>query len=164
MKKFLTGLLVLLLALLLGGCGTKEKLEEKAGEAFTENILEDAGVEADLDGDKVVIKGEDGQELTIGEGEWPTSNLAKNIPEFTGGKIVSVMEAEDSLFIMIEDISDEDFTAYLEEVKEAFAEETYEMKTGTGMIYTAINDSDISVMLTYEKDAGFSITISKAEL
>jgi hypothetical protein len=31
------------------------------------------------------------------------------------------------------------------------------------MIYTAVNDSDISVMLTYEKGAGFSITLSKAE-
>lgn len=73
------------------------------------------------------------------------------------------MEANDSLFIMIEEVSDQDFTVYLEETKEVFTEETYEMNTGTGMIYTAVNDSDISVMLTYEKDAGFSITISKVE-
>ncbi len=163
MKKLLIGLLVLLLALSLVGCGAKEKAEEKAGEALAEKILENAGVDADIDGDKVVVKGEDGQELTIGKDKWPSSDLAKSIPEFKDGKIVSVMEANDSLFIMIEDVSDEDFTTYLEEIKSAFTGENYEMNTDTGMIYTAVNDSDISVMLTYEKDAGFSITLSKAE-
>lgn len=163
MKKVLIMLMTILLVLSFAGCGAKDKAEKKAGEALAEKILEDAGVYADIDGDKVVVKGEDGQELTIGEGEWPSSDLAKSIPEFKGGKIVSVMEANDSLFIMIEDTSDEDFSAYLEEIKAAFTGENYEMSTGTGMIYTAVNDSDISVMLTYEKDAGFSITLSKAE-
>ncbi|MPN61967.1 hypothetical protein SDC9_209713 [bioreactor metagenome] len=73
------------------------------------------------------------------------------------------MEANDSLFIMIEEISDEDFTAYLEEIKETFTGETYEMNTGTGMMYSAGNNEGIGVMLTYEKDAGFSITVSQAE-
>lgn len=159
MKKFLTGMLALLLVLSLAGCGAKEKLAEKGAE----KIFETAGVDADIDGDKVVIKGEDGQELSIGGGEWPTSDLAKNIPEFKGGKIVSVMEANDSLFIMIEDISDEDFTAYLEEIKETFTEETYEMNTDTGMMYSAGNGEGTGVMLTYEKDARFSITVSQAE-
>ena len=163
MKKFLIGLLVLLLAFSLTACGAKEKAEEKAGEALTEKILEDAGVEADIDGDKVVIKGEDGQELTIGEGEWPSSDLAKSIPEFKGGKVASVMEADDSLFIMIEEISDEDFTAYLEEIKVTFTEETFEMNTDTGMMYAAGNDKGIGVTITYEKDAGFSIAVSQAE-
>lgn len=159
MKKLLIALLALLLTLSMAGCGAKEK----AGEKAAEEILENAGVDADIDGDKVVIKGEDGQELIIGEGEWPTSGLVGHIPVFEGGKIVSVMEANDSLLIMIEDISDEDFTAYLDEVKETFTGEAFEMNTGTGMIYTAVNDSNISVMLTYEKDAGFSITLAKAE-
>lgn len=159
MKKIFIGLLVILLTLFMAGCGAKEKASEKAAE----KILEAAGVEADIDGDKVVVKGEDGQELTIGEGEWPTSDLAKSIPEFKGGKIVSVMEANDSLFIMIEEISDEVFTAYLEEIKETFTGETYEMNTGTGMMYSAGNSEGIGVMLTYEKDAGVSITVSQAE-
>lgn len=159
MKKILICLLTFALIFSFTGCGAKEKLEEKAAE----KILQGAGVDANIDGDKVVIKGEDGQELTIGSGEWPTSGLAGHIPVFEGGKIVSVMEADDSLFIMLEDVSDEDFTAYLEEIKAAFTGENYEMNTGTGMIYTAANDSDISVMLTYEKDAGLSITLSKAE-
>jgi len=163
MKKLLIGLLVLLLALSLAGCGAKEKAEKKAGEALAEKILENAGVDADLDGDKVVIKGEDGQELTIGAGEWPSSDLAKSIPEFKGGKVVSVMEADDSLFIMIEEISEDDFTAYLDEIKKIFTEEAFKMNTDTGMIYAAGNDKGIGVTLTYEKDAGFSIAVSQAE-
>lgn len=155
MKKLSIGLLALLLVLSLAGCGAKEKAAEK--------ILQGAGVDADINGDKVVIKGEDGQELTIGAGEWPTSDLAKSIPKFKGGKIVSVMEANDSLFIMIEEISDQDFTAYMEEVKETFTEEAFKMDTGTGMMYSAANSEGLSVMLTYEKDAGFSIAVSKAE-
>ena len=159
MKKFLIGLLVLLLVLAIAGCGAKEKAAEKAAE----KILKGAGVDADIEGNKVVVKGEDGQELTIGAGEWPTSDLAKNIPEFKGGKIVSVMEANDSLFIMIEEISEEDFTAYLEETKEVFPEETFKMDTGTGMMYAAVNSEGLGVTLTYEKDAGFSIAVAQAE-
>lgn len=159
MKKFLIGLLVLLMALSMAGCGAKEKAAEKAAE----KILKDAGVEADIDGDKVIVKGEDGQELTIGAGEWPTSDLAKSIPEFKGGKIVSVMEANDSLFIMIEEISEEDFTAYLEETKEVFPEESFKMDTETGMMYAAANSEGLGVTLTYEKDAGFSIAVAQAE-
>ena len=159
MKKILICLLTFALIFSFAGCGAKEKLEEKAAE----KILQGAGVDADIDGDKVVIKGEDGQELTIGAGEWPSSDLAKSIPEFKGGKIVSVMEANDSLFIMIEEISEEDFTAYLEGTKEVFTEETYEMNTGTGMMYMATNSEGLSVTLTYEKGAGFSIAVAQAE-
>ena len=159
MKKILICLLTFALMFSFTGCVAKEKLEEKAAE----KILQGAGVDANIDGDKVVIKGEDGQELTIGSGEWPSSNLAKSIPEFKGGKIVSVMEANDSLFIMIEEISDKDFTAYLEETKKSFTVETYEMSTDSGMMYAAENGDGLGVTLIYEKDAGFSITVAQAE-
>ena len=155
MKKLLIVLLAFVLALSFIGCGAKEKTAEK--------ILKGVGVNADIDGDKVVISGEDGQELTFGSGEWPTSDLAKSIPEFKGGDIISVMEADDSLFIMIEEISEKDFTAYLERIKEIFSEEPYELNTDTGMMYAAGNGGDLSVTLTYEKDAGFSITVAQAE-
>lgn len=159
MKKILICLLTFALLLSLAGCGAKEKAAEKTAE----KILKNAGVDANIDGDKVVIKGEDGQKLTIGADEWPSSDLAKSIPEFKGGKIVSVVEANDSLFIMIEEISEKDFTAYLEEIKSVFTEEAYEMNTGTGMMYVATNSEGLSVTLTYEKDAGFSIAVAQAE-
>lgn len=93
----------------------------------------------------------------------PSFELAKGIPEFKDGKISSVMEAEDSIFIVIEEVSDKDFTAYLDEIKETFTTETYEMSTGDGMMYSATNDEGLGVMLTYEKDKGFSIAVSKPD-
>ncbi len=74
------------------------------------------------------------------------------------------MEADGSLFIMMEEVSEEDFTAYLEEIKKIFTEDTYEMNTDTSMIYAAADDKNISVMLTYEKGAGLSITVSQVGL
>ncbi|MGI6404011.1 MAG: DUF6591 domain-containing protein [Oscillospiraceae bacterium] len=163
MKKVLIGALILLLALSTAGCGVKKKLEQKAGEALVEKILGTAGVDADIEGDQVVFKGDDGQELTIGSGKWPSSDLAKSIPEFKGGNIVTMMEAEDSLYIMIEEISDQDFSDYLEEIKDMFTEETYEMSTKTGMMYGAENGEGLGIMLTYEKDSGMSITVSQVK-
>lgn len=159
MKKFLIVMTVLMLALCIAGCG----IGEKAGEALAEKILGDAGMVTDIDGDKVVIEGEGGEELTIGAGEWPLSVLAKSIPEFKGGNIVSVMETDDSLFIAIEEISEEDFASYLDDVKQTFTENSYEMSTETGMMYSAGNGKDLSVMLSFEKDSGLSITVSQTE-
>ncbi len=47
MKKFLIGLLILLMALSIAGCGAKEKAAKKTAE----KILKDAGVEADIEKD-----------------------------------------------------------------------------------------------------------------
>lgn len=163
MKKISIWILMLLLTVSLVGCDEKEEREEKDGEKLAEKILENAGVDAEIDGDKIVVKGEDGQKITIGSGEWPTSDLAAYIPEFEDGEIASVMESEDSLFIMIEDVSDKDFTAYLEEIQESFPEEAINMETGTGLMYSAGNGNDIGVTLIYEKEAGFSITVSKID-
>lgn len=163
MKKYVISLLVVLLALSLGGCGAKEKVEKKAGEILGEKILENVGFDAKIDGDKMVIKGQDGQEVTIGGADWPSSDLAKKIPEFKGGKLASLIESVDSVFIVIEDISDEDFTNYLEEVKKSFTNETYEINTDTGIIFSAANEENIVVMATYEKDEGCSISISRVE-
>ncbi len=162
MKKFLMGLMAFMLVFSIAGCGAKQRLEQKAGEAIAEKILGAAGVDANIDGDQVVIKGEDGDEITFSEGKWPSSSLAENIPEFKGGKISSVMEVKDSLHIMIEDISDNDFTAYLEDIKKDFSKETYQLNTDTGMSYTAGNGKGIIVLLTYEKGSGASITVAKS--
>ena len=70
MKRILAYLLVcscLLASILpLGGCGIKKKAEK----AITEKIVEKAlGDNVDIDGDTVTIKGEDGEEFSIGGGE-----------------------------------------------------------------------------------------------
>lgn len=82
MKKILIGLLAFVVVFSLTGCGVREKLEKKAEEEFTEKILEEAGAgDVDVDGEKITIKGESGEEVTFGGGEWPTSELAKSIAD-----------------------------------------------------------------------------------
>ena len=62
MKKILVGILTVMLLLLFTACGAKEKIEEKAGEAIAEKIIEEAGGnEVDIEGDTIKIKGEDGR-------------------------------------------------------------------------------------------------------
>jgi hypothetical protein len=164
MKKILSFLLLFLLALSLAGCGAKEKIEEKAGEALAEKMIEEAGgSDVDINGDKVVIKGEDGEEITFGETEWPTSDIAKSIPEFKDGKIVSVMEANGSLLIILEEVAKEDAAAYLDEVKKIFTEESFDMGSEGNMNYVAKNSEGLGIMLVYAEDETFGITLSATQ-
>ncbi|HCF49953.1 MAG TPA: hypothetical protein DER60_06705 [Syntrophomonas sp.] len=162
MKKIIVGLLAFMLILSLAGCGAKEKMEEKAGEALAEKIIKEAGGgDVDIDGDKVVIKGEDGEQVTFGQTEWPTSDLAKSIPKFKGGKVVTVMEMNDSLIIALEEASKEDFTDYLGEIKQTFTEQSYDMKSEGNVTYGAENGEGIGVSLIYTTDQTLSITVAK---
>ncbi|NLV15589.1 MAG: hypothetical protein GXY50_00025 [Syntrophomonadaceae bacterium] len=162
MKKILVVLLAFMLIISVTGCGVNEKISEKAGEKIAEKIMSDAGGgDVDIDGDKVTIKGEDGQELTFGETDWPTSDLAKSIPEFKGGKIVTVMDMNDSVLISLEEASNKDFADYLDEIKQTFTEESYEMKSEEHITYGAKNDEGIGVMLTYTVDETLSITVQQ---
>lgn len=162
MKKIIVGLLAFMLILSFAGCGAKEKMEEKAGEALAEKIIKEAGGgDVDIDGDKVVIKGEDGEQATFGQTEWPTSDLAKSIPKFKGGKVVTVMEMNDSLLIALEEASKEDFADYLDEIKQTFTEQSYDMKSEGNVTYGAENGEGIGVSLIYTTDQTLSITVAK---
>lgn len=166
MKKILSLMLVIMLVMSLAGCGVKAKLEQKAGEAIAEKMIEGAGegkVDLDLDGDKVVIKGEDGEKMTFGSTEWPKSKLANSIPEFKKGNIVSVMEIDDSLFISFEEVSEKNFEEYMAKIKNDFTEESYEMKQEGSMVYGATNSKGIAISLTYTDENSFSITLAQAE-
>lgn len=164
MKKLFVYLLVCIclsaLVLPLAGCGIKEKAEEAA----TEKILEKAlGDKVDVDGDTVTIKGDNGEEATIG-GQWPDSELAKQLPEFTKGTVASAVEAGDTVMIFLEKVKAGDFDAYLGEIKKTYSKDVYESRTDGVVTYGGIDGNQITVALNYvSADGTMGITISKTE-
>lgn len=158
MKKIIACLLTFLMLATLAGCGAKEKAEEK----LTEKVIEEAGGgDVDIDGDKVTIKGEDGEELVVGSTEWPTSDLAKSIPEFKEGKITAVLDSEDSILVTLESVKVEDATAYFETIKNEFTVEAFEVNSEGYISYGAQNEDGVGITLQYSEET-FTITASKA--
>lgn len=164
MMKILFVLLALALILSVTGCGIKEKLGQMAGEAIVENILKDAGLDVDVNGDNLVIKGEDGEELKIGGSEWPRkSALAKYIPELKVGTIVSSMQSDEAIYLLIEEVPQKDFNDYLEQIKETFNVDSYEASTEGTTSYSAKNGEGCGVLLIYSLEGELNITVSKTE-
>jgi hypothetical protein len=139
----------------------KENLEQKAGEALAEKVLEDAGGgDVDIDGDKVTITGENGEKLTTGGNEWPKSELAKSVPEFKEGKITAVLDSSDYVMVSLESVKEADAAAYYEIVKEEFTQEPFEANADGSISFGAKNADGIGVTLQYTEET-FTITVSK---
>ena len=161
MKRLLVILFALMIFLQLFGCSAKDNIEEKAQEKLAEKILENAGGgKVDIDGDKVTFKGDDGQEVTVGGSKWPTSDLAKNIPEFTKADSYSVIDSTESVFISMESVKKKDFDEYLEKIKKDFAKESFEANSDGYLSYGGNNDKGISVMMQYSEET-LTITVAK---
>ena len=161
MKKISYILIIIVLLSSFTGCGAKQKMEEK----ITEKVIEQAVGNADIDiyGDEVTIKTEEG-DVTFGSTEWPDSELSNKIPEFKKGKIVSVMNSEAYLMVIIEEVEAKDFTDYYEEVKGEFNQESYETKSEDMIAYMGKNEDGISIMASYTiGDRTVSITGSMPE-
>ncbi len=159
MKKVAIWVLLVLLVLSLVGCGVKEKIGEKAGEALAEKIMEESGADVDIDGDTITVKGEDGEEMVFGQTEWPSSDLAKSIPEFKDGKIVTVMEMNDSILIGMEEVDAKDAAKYFEELKKDFTEDTYEINSEDSAQYMGSN-GEVGISVFYDNNETLSITIA----
>lgn len=163
MKKFYALLLASLVLISLAGCGVKEKLQEKAAEKVTETLLEKAGLkDADIDGDKVTIKGESGEEVTFGGTEWPKDELDGQIPEFKDGVVSSMVNTEDAIMIALDEVKKEDALAYLEDIKKDFSEESYDMSSDSGFSYGGKNADGKAIYLQYSDEGGFVISLEKA--
>ena len=162
MKQLKIILLASIFILALAGCGTKEKLKEKADEAITEEIIEDAtGGDVDIDGDKITVKDESGATITIGT-DWPTSELSKTIPEFKDGVITSVTDSEDIIIISMEQVKSEDYLDYLKEIKKDYSEDSYETSASDLSSYGASNGEGTMVQLYYEIETELmNITITR---
>ena len=136
-------------------------MEQKAGEALAENMLEDAGGgDVDIDGDKVTITGENGETLTTGGNEWPKSDLAKSVPEFKEGTITAVLDSSDYVMVSLESVKEADAAAYYEIVKEEFTQEPFEANADGSISFGAKNADGIGVTLQYTEET-FTITVSK---
>jgi hypothetical protein len=165
MKRILAYLLVcscLLASILpLGGCGIKKKAEK----AITEKIVEKAlGDNVDIDGDTVTIKGEDGEEFSIGGGEWPDSDLAKKIPKFTKGTIVTSATEGNSIMVFLEKVEAGDFDDYLEEIKKTYSQDVYESRTDEMVTFGGNDGNQTTVALNFViKEGAMGITVEKAD-
>ena len=156
MKKILICLLTFVLLFSITGCGAKEKLEEKVrGKVFEEA----GGGDLDIDGDKITIKGDNGEKVTFGGSKWPTSELAKNIPEFKGGTVNGVMESADSIVITLESVQEEDALSYSEEIKKDFSKDIYEMIATDFITISGYDDEGINVSLVYMSEV-LTITVT----
>lgn len=162
MKKILIVGLAFILIISMAGCGVKEKIEQKAGEAIAEKIIEGAGGgDVDIDGDKVVVKGEDGSTATFGGSEWPDSELGNSIPEFKDGTVVGAIEMNESLYLTLEQVSEKDFLDYFEEIKETFNQDVFDMRSEGNVTYGAANGEGLSITLIYGADETLSIALAK---
>ena len=162
-RKIIAILLTFFVIAALGGCGAKEKMEEKVAESVAEGLINkavDGDGKVDIDGDKVSIKGEDGEEFSFGETEWPDSGAAKEIPQLNKGVVVSAMNSEQYCMIMLEEVEPQDFNNYLEEIKDqGFTNDSYEYTSDTGYSYSAGKDENTKISLMYDPEVN-SVTIN----
>lgn len=156
MKKTLICLLTFVLLFSFTGCGAKEKLEEKVAEKVFEKA---GGGDLDIDGDKVTIKGDNGETVTFGDSKWPTSELAKIIPEFKDGTVNGVMETADSIVITLESVQEEDVPPYCETIKKDFPKDVYEMNSSGFSTFSGSDDEGLTVSLAYMSET-LTITIT----
>lgn len=156
MKKILSCLLIFVLLFSFTGCGVKEKL----GEKIAEKVFEEAGGDLDMDGDKITIKGENGETVTFGDNKWPTSELAKNIPKFKDGTVNGVLESADSIVITLESVKEEEVPLYWETIKKDFPKDVYEMNSSGFSTFSGSSDEGLTVSLAY-MDEMLTITVTK---
>lgn len=163
MKKIIGIFLIIALALSITSCGfIAGKITDKAAEAVAEGIIEEnSSGDVDIESGKITIEGEDGEVSVIGETDWPDTDFAKNIPEFTQGNVAAVISSEGSLWITLDTVEEADATAYLETIKSTYTLEPYEMTYEGGFTFSAKNADGLTVSLQYG-DGSFIITLDAA--
>ena len=164
MKKIIVILVVVLLLVSLSGCGIRQKAADKLAGKITEGIIEKAtgdNVDIDLDGDKVTVKGSEGETAwTMGGGDWPKDGVATQIPEFKKGEIASVINAADSCWIEISNVSEADYRQYVEALKDrGFKNKVTEFADESSLIYSAYKNEDLMVTASYSFDGTFNVQV-----
>ena len=162
-KKLAIFICMSLLLFTLTSCG--KSLEDQISEGLTESLinsqLED-GASVDIDGDTVVVEGEDGESYSYGGTEWPSSDVAKLIPKLNAGTVTYVMESEDYAMVTIEEVTEDDFVDYVSDLEaEGYTEEVTTMNSdGTKYYYAADTDGNNVAASYTEEDNSIYIQIS----
>ncbi len=160
MKKIVAILIVMLMLASLAGCNIRKKIGEKIGEGIMEGMLGNgSGADVDIDGDTLTIEGENGEQMTIGGTEWPTSDMAKRLPKPKSGKVTYVLESDSGLYISMEGIDEDDMSALKEEVKKDYTVDAYDMTYEGGFSYAGADAEGWIVSIMYS-DGALSLSIT----
>lgn len=153
MKKLLIIILTLFFLLSLTSC---KSASEVAGEKLVEKMVEKGlDGDVDVDGDKVIIKGKDGQKVSLGGSEWPTEQSGREVPELKDGIITYVQEAKDACLISMEQVMEGSFEDYLTQVRDAgYNKDEMVSRDDETVFYTASNSKNTQVHLAYDKNSG----------
>jgi hypothetical protein len=152
MKKLTVLFLVICLTGIMTGCGVKNKIEQKVGEKVAEKVLESAGGgDVDISEEGISFTDEEGKEVSFGGTKWPSD--IDYLPEFDKGTILSVIKSsEGSVFIIVQEVKEADFLDYYEDIKEAYAENPYELTINSATTYTGTNGEGFAIQLTYSPE------------
>lgn len=113
-------------------------------------------------GDEVRVQGPDGEEAVVGKSEWPDSELAKKIPEFTQGTVTASVVQDTTISVFVEKVKAEDFDAYLEEVKKTFTEDVYESEVNKTITFGGSDKDQTSVAISFiSTDETLNIIVTK---
>lgn len=164
LKRTIVIFLCIVIMLSFGACGIKKTIDKKIAEKVTEGVVDKisgGGINIDIDKGQTTIKGDNGEEITIGTSEWPKDKAANFIPEFKQGNVVSVANSENLCMIIVEDVEEEDFKAYVEKLKdEGFINDVTEYLSSVDLIYSASSDDGITIDLLYSpENKNLSITL-----
>ncbi len=127
-KRIIAALLALFLLGTLASC-----------KMITDGILKGIfGKDIEVGEGGITIKDKDG-DITIGGGKWPKGKAADNLPEFKHGKIISIVNANDSLMVLVEDVKENQYRDYVQQVKQkGYTEEQEEYEVqGYSLSYVA---------------------------
>lgn len=160
-KNIAITLAVLLVAFTLCACAASS---EKAAEKMIENIT---GQKVDIEdgGDSITIKGNDGESMTVttgGDQAWPTDKLG-DLPELKG-KIISVIEAGGTCHVSLEDVSEADIKAYIQELKDMGYADGSEYSDEDGMIVFSGTKDDHQATVSYYPEGGSGAGMSSVDI
>ncbi len=162
MKKYLSMVLVVLLALclIIGGCGNAaEKATEKALETAIESESGEK-VDLDVDNESVEITTDQGSLKAGSTYNWP-AGIPSDVPEFKYGTIIGVMEtnyeAGKSYTIALENIEADSFDKYKNALEGNGWTIQFTQQMGAGWSLNAVKDNN-SVVVAVGDDATGSIS------